>query len=487
MAQIVGTLNNEKLFGTSENDNILGLQGNDIIYGRTGNDTLDGGTGSDSLIGELGDDTYIVDSTTDVVVEAINEGNDIVRAFINYTLGSNIERLVLVGINAINGTGNSLNNHITGNKLNNLLDGREGIDTMLGGAGNDTYIATWNDVIVESADAGIDTVMTIGDIFYTLNENIENLTLIDNSSIIYNPKANIGNALNNLIQGNSSHNIFEGREGNDTLVGAAGNDTLDGGTEADLLDGGVGDDYYLIDNADDIIIEQTNAGLDRVVVSFAGDQYILPANVEHLYLTESGPLIAIGNDSNNYFSGNSSNNIFYGKNGNDFFNPGAGDDIIYGEAGRDIVAASDGNDQIWGGEDNDTAMAGGAGNDTLIGGSGNDAYTGGTGADDFRFFTPDEGSDAIRDFSVIEGDIISVSAEGFGGGLVSGATLTAEQFILGSSAVNASDRFIYDQTTGALFFDIDGTGSNSQVQIANLTTFSGVIPTLSYSNIVVVS
>lgn len=31
------------------------------------------------------------------------------------------------------------------------------------------------------------------------------------------------------------------------------------------------------------------------------------------------------------------------------------------------------------------------------------------------------------------------------------------------------DRFIYNQKTGALFFDIDGTGTTEQVQLATLT------------------
>ncbi|MDP8963032.1 MAG: hypothetical protein M3O33_03425 [Cyanobacteriota bacterium] len=48
--------------------------------------------------------------------------------------------------------------------------------------------------------------------------------------------------------------------------------------------------------------------------------------------------------------------------------------------------------------------------------------------------------------------------------------ITEEQFTLGTRAVDESDRFIYNSTTGGLFFDADGTGSLEQVQIAQLST-----------------
>ena len=51
-----------------------------------------------------------------------------------------------------------------------------------------------------------------------------------------------------------------------------------------------------------------------------------------------------------------------------------------------------------------------------------------------------------------------------------GAVITAAQFQLGSAALDASDRFIYNQTTGGLFFDADGNGGAAQIQIATLST-----------------
>lgn len=62
-----------------------------------------------------------------------------------------------------------------------------------------------------------------------------------------------------------------------------------------------------------------------------------------------------------------------------------------------------------------------------------------------------------------------VSASGFGG-LTENAAITAAQFRIGSAAADASDRFIYNKNTGALFFDSDGTGADTQVQFGQLST-----------------
>jgi uncharacterized repeat protein (TIGR01451 family) len=52
--------------------------------------------------------------------------------------------------------------------------------------------------------------------------------------------------------------------------------------------------------------------------------------------------------------------------------------------------------------------------------------------------------------------------------LTPNAFLEDSQFILGTSATDNDDRFIYDPSTGNLFFDPDGTGEAPQQQIATL-------------------
>jgi Ca2+-binding RTX toxin-like protein len=46
--------------------------------------------------------------------------------------------------------------------------------------------------------------------------------------------------------------------------------------------------------------------------------------------------------------------------------------------------------------------------------------------------------------------------------------LASEAFHIGSRAQEADDRVIYDQATGALYYDRDGSGSANQVKFAQL-------------------
>jgi Ca2+-binding RTX toxin-like protein len=74
----------------------------------------------------------------ETISESIDDGgNDLVYSSVSWSLGKNLESLVLTGMTAINGTGNNENNTITGNTAANTLDGMGGTDTLNGGAGND--------------------------------------------------------------------------------------------------------------------------------------------------------------------------------------------------------------------------------------------------------------------------------------------------------------------------------------------------------------
>ncbi len=66
--------------------------------------------------------------------------NDDIASAATATLAPNQSSLTLSGSNAINGTGNALDNLIVGNSGNNLLDGGPGNDRLIGGAGLDTLI-----------------------------------------------------------------------------------------------------------------------------------------------------------------------------------------------------------------------------------------------------------------------------------------------------------------------------------------------------------
>jgi Ca2+-binding RTX toxin-like protein len=190
------------------------------MTGNSASNILDGGAGADSMAGALGDDNYIVDNAGDIVTEEFNAGIDTVLSSIAYTLGDNVENLILTGTAANHGIGNFLNNKITGNSNNNVLDGRFGADSMAGGLGDDNYIVDdTGDVVTEESGAGTDTVQS--SISHILGTNLENLVLTGDKSI-----DGTGNSLENNITGNEADNIIDGGNGIDVLTGLGGADTF---------------------------------------------------------------------------------------------------------------------------------------------------------------------------------------------------------------------------------------------------------------------
>lgn len=143
---VVGGAGNDRLYGGDGNDNLDGSIGADLLYGDAGDDvltgsdlanTLNGGTGVDTMAGGAGSDRYYVDNSADVIIELATAGTDTVYTTIDFTLGANLENMIINGNAAINGTGNSLVNRLTGNGANNVLAGLGGNDRLSGGVGND--------------------------------------------------------------------------------------------------------------------------------------------------------------------------------------------------------------------------------------------------------------------------------------------------------------------------------------------------------------
>jgi VCBS repeat-containing protein len=375
----------ENLTGSDFGDWLFGNSSVNVLIGGLGNDFLDGKAGDDTMIGGAGDDIYLVDSSTDVVTENAGEGNDIVFASVDYTIGPNIETLgrlvsgdaVVIGgagddlylvesssglVNEnlgegndtvytlvdytispnieklvlfegpgnINGSGNDLNNVLVGNSGHNVLDGKGGDDTMIGGAGNDRYyVDSTDDVVTENPDGGFEWVYASAD--YTLGANIEGLVLEGAGNI-----NGFGNNTGCYLSGNSGNNRLSGGDGGDELNGAGGDDTMIGGA---------GNDRYYVDSTSDLVIENLNEGIDGVYASL---DYTLGPTLEWLTLFGAGNINGVGNDLNNGLRGNSGNNTLIG---------GAGDDSL---DGGPVV----GTNEPWGR----------GGDDTLIGGAGNDWY-----------------------------------------------------------------------------------------------------------------
>ena len=147
--------------------------------------------------------------------------------------------------------------------------------------------------------------------------------------------------------------------------------------------------------------------------------YTLPANVENLTLIGASSINGTGNGLNNIITGNAAANLLRG---------GAGNDMLDGKAGNDV----------------------------LFGGAGNDIFK----------FTTIGNVDKINDYNVVN-DTIQLE-NGVFAALTTTGTLAADQFNIGTQALDANDYVVYNNTTGALLYDADGSGATTAIQIATV-------------------
>ena len=240
----------------------------------------------------------------------------------------------------------------------------------------------------------------------------------------------------------------------------------------------------------DVVAEvELSAGPQQLRVDMLTDSF----NLNYLELIPVG-LSINGTDGVDNLDGTDSDDVINGLAGNDTIRSGAGSDTVTGGEGDDFIVSYDwqirendddivegnaGNDRLRGGWGKDT-IAGGTGNDLIVGGWGNDIITGGEGSDRFLYEVLDHAGDTITDFSPTV-DLVNFKGEWFDSELELGV-LSAEQFVIGTAAGDENDHFIYDQSSGNLFYDKDGSGGTNQSLIATLSNQAAV----SANNIVVV-
>jgi serralysin len=221
--------------------------------------------------------------------------------------------------------------------------------------------------------------------------------------------------IENAIGGSGGDTLIGNRAAN-RLTGNAGNDVLNGGAGADIMIGGTGNDTYYVDSADDRGIETSTGGTDTVVTTIS---HTLAAYVENLVASGTAGITLTGNTLNNVIKGNSGANKIYG---------GAGNDVLTGGAGRDV----------------------------------------------FMFNTKPgrwTNLDTITDFSAVD-DTMRLDNAIFtklgAGTSTAPLTLNSAFFKLGAVAKDANDYILYDQATGYLRYDADGSGAAAAVVFAKL-------------------
>jgi Ca2+-binding RTX toxin-like protein len=419
-------------------DNIAS-PGNDNLHGGDDGDLLNGGLGNDTMAGGKGDDTYVAESVGDVVVEASNEGTDLVQVALTaagtYVLGDNVENgtITAAATIAANITGNALDNKLVGNAAanvliggagNDTLDGGLGIDKMSGGTGNDLYyVRDSGDLVTELAGEGNDVVQALVTT-YTLTANVEELRYT--ASALF---TGTGNELNNALYGGSGSNKLDGAAGNDTLYGSSAADTLLGGLGNDEIRGSGGKDSVDGGDGNDALVMAGNLS-DYTIVrptatdwTFTGNGVyaglvLSVRNVEVLKFVDADVSLAslqlqYGAPTNDVINGTELNDTINGGLGNDTMSGGIGDDVYMLSAATDVVVeqAGAGNDTALleftavatyvmaanlenakvtaantlavniTGNDRDNTLTGNGAANTLRGGLGNDTLDGNLGND----------------------------------------------------------------------------------------------------------
>ncbi|MGV3654017.1 MAG: calcium-binding protein, partial [Noviherbaspirillum sp.] len=256
-ALLPGESDDDILLGGAGNDLLLGGLGDDDLWGEAGADELQGGDGHDRLYGGADADRLFGQAGDDLLYGG--DGDDLLVGF----TGTNEARQTLTPGETDNDWlyGGAGNDTLLGGLGNDTLDGGAGADHMEGGQGDDTYLVnSVNDVILEQADEGYDTVMS--SVNTILHANIEELRLLEGAAT-----NGTGNARDNRLIGNASDNILDGVTGADTMVGGQGNDT------------------YYVDDAGDRVVEQAGEGIDTVQSKIS---YTLGEQVEHLNLLDFG-------------------------------------------------------------------------------------------------------------------------------------------------------------------------------------------------------
>ncbi|MCB8820026.1 calcium-binding protein [Microvirga rosea] len=279
---------------------------------------------------------------------------------------------------------------------------------------------------------------------------------------------------NDAVTGTSDGDMLDGGIGNDTLRGNGGSDKLQGNAGQDWIAGESGDD--LVDGGDGNDILGGQDGFDTVSGGAGDDQVWGGAGWDKLSGDAGNDWLA-GEAGNDTVEGGAGDDVVGGQDGFDRISGGAGDDQVWGgadddwlwgDAGNDWIAGESGNDYVSGNEGDDV-VGGQDGSDTIIGGAGNDELWGGSGNDKFIFATALNGSsnvDTLKDFSAAEADRIYLEHDIFAA--LPMGFISSYLFTTGAAAATADQHLIYHQSTGEVFYDADGSGSQAMVKFAQV-------------------
>jgi Ca2+-binding RTX toxin-like protein len=430
-------------------------------YSGEEGEAVSGGAGSDRIVNSgtirgiirLGDGSDLYEGKGGTVIGAINmgEGDDSIYgstfdatvdlgAGADFYDGRSGEASGSISLGSGNDTayGGSHNDTLDGGGENDWLSGGDGNDTLYLDTGNDKgFGGSGNDLFRYTGLFGSDTIDG--------GSGIDGVSLYSKYDVTINLSStklqNIG--LAGKLQLSGIENVTSD-EANDLLIGSSignrlvaleGRDTLEGGLGNDVLDGGNGFDYARFTGSRGVTASLAKTAAQ--VTGYGTDTFI---GIEGL----------LGGSGADRLTGDGEANALYGNAGKDSLSGGADSDGLYGGTGNDT-------------------LSGGADEDLLSGDIGNDRLTGGTGPDTFAFNTKLNAKtnvDVITDF-VRKDDDIHLAQAIFK--KLTKPVLDKSSFTIGPKAKDKDDYIIYDKTSGALYYDADGSGAGAAVKFAQFT------------------
>jgi Ca2+-binding RTX toxin-like protein len=509
----------DSVLGSVNADVILGGNGRDSIDGDQGNDTAFLGVASDIFFWHVGDGNDVVEGQSgndkiDFTGSAASENIDIaanggrVRIFRDVSAVTldidDVERLFF---RALNGADNFVVGDLSGTDVRRVdIDLASGIAeqdsvTVQGTNGDDT-------VILESTNGMIAITGLTADTFIR-NFGAQDRLVINGSggADVINASALPAGPGERIFNGGLGNDIFFGSAGNDTVTGSDGNDTAFLGNGNDRFTWAPGDDNDMIEGQDGSdLLDFAGANIaENITISANGGRALFFRDIANvtmdlddveriLYHAFGGADRITVNDLSNTDVTQVTVNL------EGLLGSGTGDgqvDLItvQGRTVADNIAISalgngitmtgmpwkvtvltpEASDQI--------RLSTGAGNDTITlaglssapdlridSGTGNDTLTGGAADDVFVFSTALNSStnvDTMKSFAVAS-DLMQLDDAVFAGIGAPGA-LSGTAFHIGSAATDTTQRIIYDDSDGKLYFDADGSAGGAAIQFAKLT------------------
>jgi len=502
----------DRATGGAGDDTFNGGIGNDVLAGGAGDDRLSGGPGRDELAGGAGDDTLVYSGFPfeDVMPRMVADGGggidvalldfqlattrfDIVFAAGRNNIGAevvlrNVERLDLrtgSASDAVAGgnfadrlVGAGGDDTLKGGGGDDSLDGGDGDDSLSGGNGNDTAAGgAGSDRI--GGGAGNDVLTANSGVFFADDASRDRLfgdAGDDSLTIGLGDSAvgGVGTDLVTVLASTSGSDLqitlkggkviaapgtsFSGFERIDLRAGS-GDDRLAGGKLDDSMSGGAGDDRFNGFGGDDVFVRTNFDGVLGVVDPgsdvFGGgsgfDTIVFQTfSAFRIDLADSAANTGVAagltlRDVEGVTGGTAADTILGDSRGN----------TLYGHYGADTLNGRGGDDVLRGG-----GLA-----DRLVGGEGADRFV----FDGNVFEAPDE----IADFGngadrlVVDGDVFGYLSESDNVRLV-----TARN---DPEATGRLPTLLFEQSTGMLSFDPDGTsGDNPVVVLAKLVGVTGL-------------